>query len=270
MLLSILELQYKELVVIQKAFYNKFKQDLGSSDAINEYIEVLLRQFESYTSDESSFQSIASRYGLRVNDVSPQVAICKIREYYIVSVYQVFEEFLNQMHAFLKEYGVYKENKDSSTSMLKHIHVNLVGMKKTSENAYLYYLICDYYRLIRNLCAHTDNINKAQNVYQKLFERKDEINVLFQKLQAPNRYDNINFDDFILYSRASKKLAEIYISNIEYDIDKIITNFDIGHLRVYRNNPKRLSKALETEIKFSFCMKPETVKMVVDMIVKMI
>ena len=30
---------------MEKSLYNKFKQDLGISDAINEYIEVLLRQF---------------------------------------------------------------------------------------------------------------------------------------------------------------------------------------------------------------------------------
>ena len=60
---------------MDKSLYNKFKQDLGISDAINEYIEVLLRQFESAPHDEGSFQLIASRYGIRVNDVDPQIAI---------------------------------------------------------------------------------------------------------------------------------------------------------------------------------------------------
>ena len=254
--------------MVQESFYNKFKQDLGISDAINEYIEVLLRQFESSPHDESSFQRIASGFGIRVNDVSPQVAICKIREYYVISVFQVFEDFLNQMHSFLKEYGVYKENKDPSTSMLKHIHVSLLGMRKTSETAYLYYLICDYYRFVRNLCAHADNINKVQNAYQKLSDRKTEIATLFQQLEAPNKYGNINFDDFILYSRAAKKLAEMYMANIEYDVDKVVAIFDIERFRVYRNNPKRLRKAMETEIKFKFCMKPDTVKNVVDKLVE--
>ena len=253
---------------MQKSFYNKFKQDLGVSDAINEYIEVLLRQFENSFHDESSFQKIALGFGIRVNDVLPQVAICKIREYYIVSVFQVFEEFLNQLYSFLREYGVYYEDKDPSTSMLKHIHLRLMGMRRTSETSYLYYSICDYYRFVRNLCAHADNINKVQNAYQKLSERKIEIDNLFQRLVAPNEYDNIKFDDFILYSRATKKLAEMYMDNIKYDVDKVVANFDIERFRVFRNNTKRLKKAIETALKFKFCMKQDTVKNVVDKLVK--
>ncbi len=253
---------------MEKSFYNKFKQDLGVSDAINEYIEVLLRQFESSPHDERSFQSIASGFGIRVNDVSPQTAIQKIREYYIITVYQVFEDFLSQMHSFLKRYGEYKENKDKSISMLQNIHVNLIGMRRTSETPYLCYLICDYYRLVRNLCAHTDNIDKVEKAYQKLAERRDEIEILFQQLQAPNKYGNICFDDFILYSRAAKELAEMYTENIVYDVDKIVDNFDIKRLRVYKNNPVRLRKTIETEIKFNFCMKPEIIKNVIDKLIK--
>lgn len=46
---------------MQKLFYNEFKKTLGVSDAINEYIEVLLRQFERSSYDEASFQELAVR-----------------------------------------------------------------------------------------------------------------------------------------------------------------------------------------------------------------
>lgn len=216
---------------MDKSLYNKFKQDLGISDAINEYIEVLLRQFESTPHDEGSFQLIASRYGIRVNDVDPQTAISKIREYYIISVFQVFEDFLGQMHNYLKDYGEYNGSKDSSDSMLKHIHKNLIGMKRTSEISYLNYLICDYYRLIRNLCAHTDNTNKVQSAHQYLLERKEEIEAAYPQLQSPNDFQQINFDDFVLYSRAAKDLAEEYVSNIKYDTEKFISKFDVERFR---------------------------------------
>lgn len=87
-----------------------FKNELGMSDTINEYIEVLLRKFERTPYDEVSFQKIAFQYGIRVNDVYPYTAICKNREYYIISVFQVFEDFLSQMYNQLKSYGEYKEN----------------------------------------------------------------------------------------------------------------------------------------------------------------
>ncbi len=147
---------------MEKSFYNKFKQNLGASDAINEYTEVLLRQFENNPHDENSFQNIASGYGIKVNDVSPKVAIDRIREYYIVSVFQLFEEFLNQLNSFLKNFGKYKERKETSISMLQHIHSSLLGMQSTSDESYLLFLICDYYRLVRNLCTHTDNEKKSR------------------------------------------------------------------------------------------------------------
>lgn len=256
--------------MMDKSLYNKFKQDLGISDAINEYIEVLLRQFENVPHDESSFQLIASRYGIRVNDVDPQIAISKIREYYIISVFQVFEAFLDQMHNYLKDFGKYNGNKDSTDSMLKHIHKNLVGMKRTSESSYLNYLICDYYRLIRNLCAHTDNTDKVQNAHQHLLERKEEIEAAYPQLQAPNDFQQITFDDFVLYSRAAKNLAEEYVSNIKYDTERFISKFDVDRFRVYRNNPKRLRDKLEWDLKVNYSIKADDVERIVDKLVERI
>ena len=61
----------------------------------------------------------------------------------------------------------------------------------------------------------------------------------------------LNFDDFIFYSRAVKKLAEMYVSNTVYDIDKVIENYDIKAFFVYfAKNQKRLRRAIETDITF--------------------
>lgn len=253
---------------MEKSLYNKFKQDLGISDAANEYIEVLLRQFESAPNDESSFQVMASHYGIRVNDVEPQTAINKIREYYIITVFQVFEDFLSQMHSYLKDYGKYNSNRDSSDSILKHIHKNLIGMKRTTEISYLNYLICDYYRLIRNLCAHTDNAKKVLSAYQILLERKEEIEAIYPQLQAPNDFQNISFDDYVLYSRAAKNLAEEYVFNIKYDIEKFASKFDLDRFRLYRNNPKRLRAKLEWDLKVNYSIKSENIEMIVDKLVE--
>ena len=76
------------------------------------------------------------------------------------------------------------------------------------------------------------------------------------------------FNDFILYSRAAKKLAEMYTENITYDIDKIVDNFDIKRFRKYKNKTERLRTALKTEIDFKFPMKPKMVDSVVDKLMK--
>lgn len=255
---------------MEKSIYNQFIHNLGMSDATNEYIEVLLRQFESAPHDEDSFQIIASRFGVRVNDVRPQTALSRIREYYIVTVFQVFEDFLNQMHTYLKSYGQYNEVKDQSDSLVKHIHKNLVGMQRKSDTSFLNYLICDYYRLIRNLCAHADNPQKVQAAYQLLVERKNEIAATYPNLQAPHDFEHIDFDDFILYSRAAKNLAELYVESIRYDIEKFIDKYDLERFRVYRNNPKRLRAKLSFALKVNYGIKPDDVEIMVEKLIDMI
>lgn len=257
-------------MIMDKSLYNKFKQALGMSDSINEYIEVLLRQFEGTPHDESSFQNIASRYNIRVNDVDHQSAISKIRGYYIISVFQAFEAFLSQMHSYLKDFGKYSANKNPSDSMLKHIHKNLIGLTITSEIPYLNYLICDYYRLVRNLCTHADNENKVHDAYQHLLKRKSEIEALYPQLQAPNNYEKICFDDFLLYSKASKNLAKEYITNIEYDAEKFASKFDVERFRIYRNNSKRLRSKLKLDLKVNYSIKSDDIEMIVDKLVERI
>ncbi len=87
-------------------------------------------------------------------------------------------------------------------------------------------------------------------------------------MNAPNEYGSICFDDFILYSRAAKKLAELYINNIEYDIDKMVKNFDMERFNLYCNNQERLKSAVETEIMFKFPMKPEMMRLIVDKLIE--
>ncbi len=76
---------------MEKSLYNKLKKDLGLSDAVNEYIEVLVRKFAFEALSETEFQKIAAIYNIKVNDISVDDAISKIRRYYIVSVYQIQE-----------------------------------------------------------------------------------------------------------------------------------------------------------------------------------
>ena len=45
---------------MEQGLYNKLKTDLGLSDAVNEYIEVLVRKFESESLSEEEFQKIAT------------------------------------------------------------------------------------------------------------------------------------------------------------------------------------------------------------------
>lgn len=253
---------------MEGSLYNRLKEELGYSDAINEYIEVLLREYERHPHNEASFQDAAAVFGIQVNNVPAATVLARVRGSYIVSVYQVFENYLARMENFLKDYGNYR-NKEDGESALKHVHACLLGMQKTSSDAYVYYLICDYYRLIRNLCAHVDNEKKVTQAYEKLSDRREQIRVLFPKLQAPNPYQTITFDDFILYSRAAKALAQLYQAHMCYDPVKLACSVDWKKYRGYKTNPERARKAIRQELRVKFPIKPEDAEHVADHIMQM-
>ena len=253
---------------MEQGLYNKLKTDLGLSDAVNEYIEVLVRKFESESLSEEEFQKIATIYDVKVNNVSVNDAISKVRGYYIVSTYQILEAYLTALNDYLNKYSTAFRKRDNGESMLKYLYCRLLDMQKVNDEAYLYYLICDYYRLVRNYIAHVDNKRKIENMYETVKVRQKEIVDRFPKLSAPNCVEQVRFDDFILYSRAAKKLAEILLNKVQYDLDKVAKAIDLKKYTKYANTSERYRNAIKYELQLRFPIKDENLELIVDKLVQ--
>ena len=93
---------------------------------------------------------------------------------------------------------------------------------------------------------------------------------MFPKLNAPNRMGSIQFDDFILYTRAAKLLAEHFWENIEYDDEKIITVIDIKKYMKFKNNSKRLYASIKNEIQENFVINDEKASVLIEKVLKKI
>ena len=249
---------------MEQSLYNKLKTDLGLSDAVNEYIEVLVRKLESESLSEEEFQEIATKYDIKVNDVSVNDATSKIRGYYIVSTYQILEAYFTEFNDYLNKFSSTFRKKDNGESMLKYIYCRLLDMQRVNDEAYLYYLICDYYRLTRNYIAHVDNKRKIENMYISVNERRNDIAEKFPKLAAPNSMGRIGFDDFVLYSRSAKKLAKILFESVQYDLDKVANSIDLKRYAKYINSPDRYRNAIKYELQIRFPLKNEDVEFVVE------
>lgn len=221
--------------------YNAFKKELGFTDAANEYIEVLLRNMENQNLSEKEFQKLANQLLIKVNDYSIVNASFQIRKGYIISVYKSFDNFLQLTHNHIKKYATRFEARADGESLLKNTYKLIFGMQETDTNNYLLYLICDYYRLIRNAYAHTENTENINRAYNLILKHPINIHSVFPKLDAPHDSSNINFDDFILYSRAAKKLAYELINNISYDTDKIAESFSVTEMKKLKNNTARIT-----------------------------
>lgn len=249
---------------MEQSLYNKLKTDLGLSDAVNEYIEVLVRKFESEPLSEAEFQKIATNYDIKVNDVSVDDAISKIRGYYLVSTYQILEAYFIELNDYLNKYSTAFRKRYDGESMLKYVCCRLIDMQRVNDEAYVHYLICDYYRLMRNYIAHVEDKHKIKNVYLAVQTRQSEIAEMFPKLVAPNSVDQIGFDDFVLYSRSAKRLAKILFEKIQYDLDKVGKSIDLSKYTKYKNSPSRYRNAIKYELQIRFPLKNENLEFVVE------
>ncbi len=66
----------------------------------------------------------------------------------------------------------------------------------------------DYYRKVRNKYSHEyiDDL-KMEKAYKQITNLNTQISSCYPKLNAPNEFDKINFDDFILFTRLVKDIA---------------------------------------------------------------
>lgn len=210
-----------------KNILNNFKDVLGRYCVVNQFIELSKRCFESEhkgdIENRSSFIALADQYSITITNYDTKNISNNIARCYIVNVHLCFETFLKQACVQVKKYGKVKfKEKSQNESWLECAVKNIFDDKPTGDIKRLCDL-CEYYRLVRNSTVHDlCDDEKRFKEYNKLHGYEFEIDAKYGKLSAPNRYDFISFDDFILFARVCEKLATCLYENIIYDYEKII------------------------------------------------
>jgi len=188
--------------------------NLGKYDAIVEFTEIAIRDFIDNAEKIGDFDCLlkekSEKHNIKVDSVDRDIYRSRISQSYILSVYQTFELFLRE---FKDEYNdLINKNlrfDDSKDNLLLKLirQITTTGKAKSVIGEYRLELF-DYYRKIRNKYSHEYIDDKKLN---KAFERinrfKNDISENYPKLDAPNEFNNINFDDFILFTRVVKDIA---------------------------------------------------------------
>lgn len=251
-----------------KNIYNQLKRDLGESDACCEYIEVLFRAHEKEGLTEEELIVMSNEAGIKVDSFDFQKASRIVRESYILTVHQRFEVFLYELKSIIAEFCVGFRAKEDKEPILDCIYRNIFDLRKKNNEIYVYYLICDYYRLIRNQNAHLGKQNDAENTYREIVERKESILQFTGKLGLPNSFDKLGFNDFVIFSRAVKKLAQEMIKNLNYDEKRIAEKFDIKVCKKYSKESQRCRDSVRHALEVQFDLNGEkledTVQMILD------
>lgn len=206
--------------------YNIFKNEIGIATVTNEWIELMYREFcaehGELLSDSDKLKAFSRHHKINLTQIKSENAV-KISGLYIINVHSMFSVFLA---SFIKLPGAptkaIKERangEDVLTWILKGVYPQ--GYDEDIECSYM---ICNYFRLIRNSLLH-GNSRKLSPAEKMSLEKANEFfskNSYFKgfrkALSAPNPVDQLVFDDQVLFSKAANNLAKRIYFDSTYDL----------------------------------------------------
>jgi hypothetical protein len=249
-------------------------KNLGRFDAIVEFTEISIRDFirqANQTGDFDSFlQTKSNQHNIRVNTIDQAVYRARISHSYILSVYQTAELFIHQFrdeHIDLYN-NTWTLDDTKDNLLIKTIRkISAVNPATTHIGAHRL-SIFNYYRIVRNKYSH-DRISETRvdQEFQNINQFRTQIQADYTGLTAPNDFDNISFDDFILFSRAIKDIA--------YGLNYLVTPTN-EQLRDYyirkelfkelNENPSRKANALKGHMLSNFGIENDQANIIINLL----
>lgn len=233
---------------------NNFKQIIGEYCAINQFVELSKRSFLSdhaaLLTDRSAFIKFADEYSIALTCYDSKQMVHSISLSYIVNTHLCFETFIKELYQQIKSYGKNPlHEKQQEESWLKCVCRNVYG-RHVPEHAIAIFNLCEYYRLVRNSAVHDlRNLETHSSVYREVLKFDFNTSAKYAKLNAPNPYENICFDDFVMFSRSCIELATALYGVLELDCKKIISSLpDSIILKWKKYNFERFKMAINLYI----------------------
>ncbi len=200
--------------------YRKLKKSLGEFDAVVECNEIAIREFIEQVEKKGIqpyIQELSKKHKVKVDDVDFIKFTSRIRQYYIASVAQQFEQFLEDFKGEWEEYffDVQWKNRNDGEAKLDNCLKNIQFTNTPIEfdNHIKYY---EYYRHVRNYMAHTDrDINKLDSAFKKIEQ------LFITNLSSPKSLENIDFEDFHVLTNVVKHIAFVICSKSKPDNQRI-------------------------------------------------
>jgi hypothetical protein len=201
----------------------RLQRELGAQDQDLQFIELALRVLaeQSAAASGSSRAFLTAAYkahGLPVGSMGIKAALGLAHVSYIVSTHAIVDRFLRDI---ISEYCAFNRipatswrRQDGARELdpLAQVLVNTPDAANAVLRALPESRILNYYRLIRNYAIHGDpNIRRGiDKIHADLTADATHIAQLYKGLRAPNRLDSLGFNDFMLYSRATRYWAHAF------------------------------------------------------------
>jgi hypothetical protein len=264
------------------ASYRQFKHELGKTNAAVECAELAVRKFlheAEQSRDGPAFVRAASAtYGVRVDKLDAPLLKRLLAQLHITTVHQEFESFLEAM---MREYRGKAADLEKGDSLLKGTLKDVFGSYDAGVKKMGRFEVetAEYYRLVRNSFAHDGSTAAAKADIPRLrnmLETHDDES--FKKLNAPNAPNDVNFDDFILFSRIAKRLASTFcvefrptdariaeMSKEQSETSERALKFsDLGRIR---QNERQLRRTIGNHLRTLYSLQPDEAKPIVDILI---
>jgi hypothetical protein len=262
--------------------YREFKRELGKTNAAVECAELAVRRFlheAEIAKDGSAFVKAASKeYGVRVDTLDAPLLKRLLTQLHLTTVHQEFESFLQSMMREHRGKAVELEKGDSllKGTLKDAFGAYEAGVKKLGR---FEVEIAEYYRLVRNSFAHDGSTVAAKADIprlRKLLEEQDDKS--YARLSAPHAVDSVDFDDFILFSRVSKRLASNFCLEwrptdkriaemLKEQSESSESGIDFSRLGRIKQNEGQLRRTVSNGLRTMYSIEHDEAEPIVDILV---
>jgi len=256
--------------------YRSLRRYLGETDALVELTELAARCFLTDASESGNtvnyVKATSAKQGICVNLSEVDALSAHLSRSYIVNVYHSAERFL---HEFRQEHvGLYQKDWSGDGIGVDPLTITLKNIASSQADAERYIgpdLITrfQYYRIVRNWIVHTkdSDSSKPKTKFIEIVGYSSEHAELFRAVKAPNRPENLNFDDFVFLSRLTKTIAEKICRIAEPGQEhwnRLMTEKTFKRFKRLSNNPDRMRNAVTGRIKTEYGMDESTAKWIAN------
>jgi hypothetical protein len=192
--------------------YFELKENLGLFDAMVEVNEIALREFianaEASGAVDQYLSTMSAKHNIKVDAVNISSLKVRVSHFYILSVYQQFEEFLEKFRDEHPNHLNWQYQKGDTLfdGIIKNLGTSY--SKTVGSIGTLGIELFNYYRAVRNRFMHTEITDKKLD--NKVVDLKNTIqgNPIYSRLSAPQKYNEMSFDDFVLFTRVCKAISD--------------------------------------------------------------
>ncbi len=240
--------------------HQRFFRILGKFDAICTFsklgVDRLKSQMEKQNKPHVWLGEVASEHNLVVNHVDERMMPNRLAQLFILSVYSQLIIFLKEFVQEHPEGNLWNRrcSGNNKESMLEFVirSLKISNNKEIEKDRNIIY----YYCLVRHRFMHSDVkekslINQCKKVRKILGLEGDA--------SAPNLYKEINYNDFNLFTRSTKSLAEKLCIICRPTDKQIVTMADKNGFKDlyhhFQHNPKRLHNALRQKFQMFYSLK---------------